>query len=160
MLRISSFLFVALCFQLTADAFQMSPLLGPTIRSSSSLAVETSKEDVVSRRDLGSKLGNSAAVAAAGVFGINSDKQAAYADEEEGKLIEFLVENVSGEPGQTGRVVIRTKPSWSPNGVTRFEKLTEIGFWDGCRIFRVLPGFIVSTRAFKYSFLSYHHDSK
>ena len=64
------------------------------------------------------------------------------AEEEEGRLIEFKVENIGGEEGQSGRIVIKTHPSWAPNGVTRFEKLTDIGFWNGCRIFRVLPGFI------------------
>lgn len=104
--------------------------------------VGSNLQEVVSRRGLGGKLGNSAAVIAAGVLGITSEKQAAFAEEEEGRLIEFLVENVGGEAGQTGKIVLRTKPSWSPNGVTRFEKLTEVGFWDGCRVFRVLPGFI------------------
>ena len=59
-----------------------------------------------------------------------------------GKLIEFIVENINGQPSNTGRIIIKTHPEWSPNGVKRFEKLTEIGFWNDVRIFRVLPNFI------------------
>jgi len=63
-------------------------------------------------------------------------------EEEEGRLIEFKVENLNGEPGKSGTILIRTKPSWSPNGVKRFEKLTSVGFWNDARIFRVIPKFI------------------
>lgn len=67
----------------------------------------------------------------------------AIADEgEEGKLIEFQVSNLDGVEGNTGTFVIRTKPSWAPKGVQRFEELTEKSFFDGCRVFRVLPGFV------------------
>ena len=46
----------------------------------------------------------------------------ANADEvEEGKLIEFQVSNLDGVEGNTGTFVIRTKPSWAPKGVQRFE---------------------------------------
>lgn len=69
----------------------------------------------------------------------------AIADEggdEEGRLIEFEVANLDGVEGNTGKIVIRTKPSWAPKGAQRFEELTEQSFWDECRIFRVLPGFV------------------
>lgn len=66
----------------------------------------------------------------------------ANAEEEEGKLIEFQVANLDGEEGKTGKIVIRTKPSWAPKGVAQFEELTKESFWEGARIFRVLPGFV------------------
>jgi len=62
--------------------------------------------------------------------------------EEEGQLIKFEVANLDGVEGNVGEFVMRTKPSWSPNGVTQFEKLASNSFFDQCRIFRVIPGFI------------------
>jgi len=64
--------------------------------------------------------------------------------EEEGRLIEFKISRLSGDPNNsTGFFVIRTRPSWSPMGVQRFEELTEQSFWDGCRFFRAIEKFIV-----------------
>lgn len=40
------------------------------------------------------------------------------------------------------RAVSPSGHDWAPKGVQRFEALTENKFWDGCRVFRVLPGFI------------------
>jgi len=64
------------------------------------------------------------------------------ANAEEGRLVEFTVENLDGEVGKSGKVVIQLRPDWAPKGAARFEELTEKKFWDGCRIFRVLPGFV------------------
>jgi len=49
---------------------------------------------------------------------------------------------LDGVEGNTGSFTIRTKPSWAPKGVERFEELTTKKFFDECRIFRVIPGFI------------------
>jgi cyclophilin family peptidyl-prolyl cis-trans isomerase len=69
---------------------------------------------------------------------------AAFAADDEastaGRLIEFEVENLDG--GGSGKFVVKTRPDWAPIGVERFETLTANSFWDGCRVFRVLPGFV------------------
>ena len=62
------------------------------------------------------------------------------AEEDGGKLIEFTVDNLDG--GGTGKFVIKTHPEWAPIGAERFETLSSNGFFEGCRIFRVLPGFV------------------
>jgi peptidyl-prolyl cis-trans isomerase A (cyclophilin A) len=38
---------------------------------------------------------------------------------------------------------MKLRKDWAPIGAERFEKLTEVGFWNEARSFRVLPGFIV-----------------
>eukprot|EP00551_Chaetoceros_affinis_P002522 CAMPEP_0203659302 /NCGR_PEP_ID=MMETSP0088-20131115/51466_1 /ASSEMBLY_ACC=CAM_ASM_001087 /TAXON_ID=426623 /ORGANISM="Chaetoceros affinis, Strain CCMP159" /LENGTH=270 /DNA_ID=CAMNT_0050521287 /DNA_START=268 /DNA_END=1080 /DNA_ORIENTATION=- len=99
-----------------------------------------SQISTTSRRDVL----KSSYTAAAAAVAFNLDSQPVFAEEEGsgGKLIEFNVENLGGEPGNTGRFVVKTNPDWAPNGVKRFEKLTEVGFWNDERIFRVLPNFI------------------
>ena len=77
---------------------------------------ESEKSESISRRDLGVKTSSALLTAAA----IGFDSKAAFAEEgREGRLIEFQVENLGGEPGNTGRFVIKTNPDWAPNGVNR-----------------------------------------
>lgn len=71
-----------------------------------------------------------------------SKEHATASAADEGKLIEFTVDNLDGTPGKTGKFVVKTRPDWAPNGVARFEDLASNSFWDECRIFRVIPNFI------------------
>eukprot|EP00527_Entomoneis_sp_CCMP2396_P009539 CAMPEP_0198139008 /NCGR_PEP_ID=MMETSP1443-20131203/2347_1 /TAXON_ID=186043 /ORGANISM="Entomoneis sp., Strain CCMP2396" /LENGTH=266 /DNA_ID=CAMNT_0043800977 /DNA_START=35 /DNA_END=835 /DNA_ORIENTATION=- len=73
--------------------------------------------------------------------------KAAYAEEPAsggpGRTVVFTVDNLEGIEGNTGIFKVQLQPSWAPRGVDRFEELTSNGFWNNCRIFRVLPGFVV-----------------
>ncbi len=42
-----------------------------------------------------------------------------------------------------GEIVVAVHRDWAPNGVDRFYQLVKTGFFDGCRFFRVVPGFVV-----------------
>jgi len=98
--------------------------------------------DALSRRDATIKIATTTA-AMAGVTSLSSPSNANAEEEGSGKLLEFTVNNLDGEEGKTGSFVVRTRPDWAPIGAERFEALAEASFFDGCRAFRVLPGFIV-----------------
>lgn len=42
-----------------------------------------------------------------------------------------------------GDFVVRVTRDWAPVGADRFYNLVRHGFYDGCRFFRVVPGFMV-----------------
>ena len=42
-----------------------------------------------------------------------------------------------------GNIDIEVHPAWAPRGAARFRELVEIGFYDECRFFRVVPNFMV-----------------
>jgi peptidyl-prolyl cis-trans isomerase A (cyclophilin A) len=42
-----------------------------------------------------------------------------------------------------GAIVLEVHRDWSPNGADRFYNLVKNGYYDGCRFFRVVPGFMV-----------------
>jgi len=42
-----------------------------------------------------------------------------------------------------GTFVIQVRRNWAPNGVDRFYNLVKNGYYDNCRFFRVIPGFMV-----------------
>ena len=79
-------------------------------------------------------------LAAAGSMAASIYPSKVNAEEDGGKLIEFTVDNLDG--GGSGTFVINTHPEWAPIGAERFETLSSNGFFEGCRIFRVLPGFV------------------
>jgi len=64
---------------------------------------------------------------------------AAHADPV-GSTVELDIANLDG--GASGTIRIQLRPDWAPKGVARFEELTQAGFYNDCRFFRVLPGFI------------------
>ena len=42
-----------------------------------------------------------------------------------------------------GVFIVQVARPWAPLGADRFYSLVRGGFYDGCRVFRVLPGFVV-----------------
>ena len=42
-----------------------------------------------------------------------------------------------------GTFVIEVQRAWAPNAADRFFNLVKNGYYDGCRFFRVVPGFVV-----------------
>jgi cyclophilin family peptidyl-prolyl cis-trans isomerase len=46
------------------------------------------------------------------------------------------------DPSSTAKVVVEVIPEWAPLGATQFKKLVVNGFYDNCRIFRVVPKFM------------------
>lgn len=42
-----------------------------------------------------------------------------------------------------GDFTVQVHREWAPNGADRFFKLVESGYYDECRFFRVIPGFMV-----------------
>ncbi len=57
-----------------------------------------------------------------------------------GKIVQFEIANL--EDGSSGVVQIQLEPDWAPKGVARLEELVGLGFYQNCRFFRVLPGFV------------------
>ncbi|EJK54070.1 hypothetical protein THAOC_26379 [Thalassiosira oceanica] len=71
-----------------------------------------------------------------------SPTKSATTSSSEGRLIEFTVENLDGEPGKKGTFIVLTRPDWAPIGAERVKTLVSEGFFEEVRAFRVLPGFI------------------
>mmetsp|Transcript_21120 Transcript_21120/g.29839 ORF Transcript_21120/g.29839 Transcript_21120/m.29839 type:complete len:271 (-) Transcript_21120:204-1016(-) len=111
-----------------------------TSSSTTSLAAEQETTPSSRRQVLEGAAIATATVAASTFSGVSP----AFAEGETaaGRIVEFTVANLDGVEGNTGTFKIQLKPEWAPRGVARFEELTSKNFWDNCRVFRVLPGFV------------------
>jgi cyclophilin family peptidyl-prolyl cis-trans isomerase len=52
--------------------------------------------------------------------------------------VKFSLAGLDG--GATGSMTVQLNHAWSPKGVDHFLKLTNAGFFDQCRFFRVGTG--------------------
>ena len=135
MIGITAITLLALQFmQATAFSSVSKSVARPAISTTSLLAA--SNDDITTRKDAINTLAAAAGMGlAASIY-----PSKVNAEEDGGKLIEFTVNNLDG--GGTGKFVIKTHPEWAPIGAERFETLSSNGFFEGCRMFRVLPGFV------------------
>lgn len=93
--------------------------------SSSSSSTSTNEENdafVSTRRESIIKASSAILTTASIMFNSESalaDDNDSVQKQDGGRLIEFIVENLNGQPGNSGRIVIKTHPDWAPNGVKR-----------------------------------------
>lgn len=104
------------------------------------LFATTTDIDNNGRRDFTSKMIATTVAVAASLSPFKADAETE--GEGGGRLIEFTVNNLDGVEGSTGSFVVQTRPEWAPLGAERFEALASNSFFDNCRVFRVLPGFV------------------
>ena len=106
-----------------------SPALRPDGRQTSTVLMST-----MDRRNV------MVATAAAAILAIAAPLPALADDDGNGKLVELVFSNLND--GSTGIVKLQLKSEWAPKGVARFEELVQNGFYQDCRVFRVLSGFV------------------
>ena len=121
-------------FAFTTGGIPRAGMMKTTTQFASTTA--TTNDDELTRRDATFKM-----IATVAVTGSISPSRA-NADEGGGRMIEFTVNNLDGEEGKTGTFTVQTRPDWAPLGAERFETLASNSFFENCRIFRVLPGFV------------------
>lgn len=66
----------------------------------------------------------------------------ALAAEDVTSKFEYVKFDVQLSEGESGSFVVEVRPDWAPIGAARFNALSKAGFFEGCRFFRVLEGFI------------------
>eukprot|EP00927_Polykrikos_kofoidii_P035658 TRINITY_DN3020_c0_g1_i1.p1 TRINITY_DN3020_c0_g1~~TRINITY_DN3020_c0_g1_i1.p1 ORF type:complete len:181 (-),score=34.45 TRINITY_DN3020_c0_g1_i1:267-809(-) len=55
---------------------------------------------------------------------------------------QVVLELEYADSGNTGEVTVEVQEDWAPNGAARFLELVNDGYFDGCRIYRVIEGFM------------------
>lgn len=92
--------------------------------------------------------GNEAAVAPALAAAEETRRSAAAvapalaAEDVKSTAYEYVQFDVQLSDGEAGSFVVEVRPDWAPVGAARFTTLSRAGFFEGCRFFRVLEGFI------------------
>ncbi|CBN77817.1 Peptidyl-prolyl cis-trans isomerase, cyclophilin type [Ectocarpus siliculosus] len=66
----------------------------------------------------------------------------ALADEELGSKPSYVKFDVQLSDEESGSFVVEVRPDWAPLGAARFILLSKAGFFEDCRFFRVLKGFV------------------
>lgn len=141
-------LFVVLCLEFTTSFVPLGPVADSHSSTATTLTSSSDDNDVQeppSRRRDFFRWFRRAALLTAGGGGLSPG--VANADDSStitpgGRIVDLEVSNLQGNSELSGTVRIQLEPSWAPRGVERFEDLTSRGFWNDCRIFRVLPGFV------------------
>ena len=123
-------------FAFTTGGIPRAGMMKTTTQFASTTA--TTNDDELTRRDVVKMIAAATTVAVTGSI----SPSRANADEGGGRMIEFTVNNLDGEEGKTGTFTVQTRPDWAPLGAERFETLASNSFFENCRIFRVLPGFV------------------
>lgn len=47
--------------------------------------------------------------------------------------------------GSEERIIFTVDPAWAPKAAAHFKRLVEAKFYDGCKLFLVMPGFAIQT---------------
>ncbi|CAM9781400.1 unnamed protein product, partial [Hapterophycus canaliculatus] len=55
---------------------------------------------------------------------------------------DYVKFDVQLSDSETGSFVVEVRPDWAPIGAERFTSLSKSGFFEECRFFRVLKGFV------------------
>ncbi|CAN0411877.1 unnamed protein product, partial [Ectocarpus sp. 12 AP-2014] len=66
----------------------------------------------------------------------------ALAEEESGSKPSYVKFDVQLSDEESGSFVVEVRPDWAPLGAARFNLLSKAGFFEDCRFFRVLKGFV------------------